>query len=162
MRHIRFIVPFSLLLAACSPPAPTEPPKPVAPDAKAATTPAPPPVKPVEIGTCGAQDAVPAGQRVANTPRWTTASEVENFGYDVYRGEAEAGPFTKLTTSPILGGGTTDETRKYEFRDDAIDPCKDYWYYVESISTAGAREKFTPVFKAPAKRRAAAPGELAK
>ena len=53
---------------------------------------------------------------------------------------------------PILGAGTTDEPQKYSWRDDTIDPCKDYWYYVESISTTGVREKMTPTFKAAAKR----------
>jgi hypothetical protein len=52
-----------------------------------------------------------------------------------------------------MGAGTTDETHKYEYRDDTIDPCKDYWYYVESTSTKGEKEKFTPTFHAPAKRR---------
>jgi hypothetical protein len=106
-------------------------------------------------GGCGSQDKVPAAQRVKNTAHWTTASEEDNFGYDVFRGVSEKGPFVKLTKQPILGHGTTDETHNYEFADDAIDPCKDYWYYVESIATDGAREKFTPVFHAPAKRKPA-------
>jgi len=105
-------------------------------------------------GACGDQSKVPAAERVKNTAHWTTASEEENFGYDVYRGDREEGPFVKLTKQPILGNGTTPETHKYEYADDAIDPCKDYWYYVESISTDGAREKFTPVFHVPAKRHA--------
>jgi hypothetical protein len=110
-------------------------------------------------GGCGDQSKVPADKRVTNTPKWTTASEVDNFGYEVFRGEKEAGPFVKLTKEPILGAGTTDETHNYKFADTTIDPCKDYWYYVESITTSGTREKFTPVFKAPAKRHA---GETAK
>src|SRR5512140_3428731 len=97
-------------------------------------------------GACGDQGKVPAAERVKNTAHWTTASEEENFGYDVYRGDSESGPFVKLTKQPILGNGTTPETHKYEYADDAIDPCKDYWYYVESIATDGAREKFTPIF----------------
>lgn len=105
-------------------------------------------------GGCGTQAKVPAAQRVTNTAHWTTASEEENFGYDVYRGSSEKGPFAKLTRQPILGHGTTDETHNYSFIDDAIDPCKDYWYYVESIGTDGTREKFTPIFHAPAKRHA--------
>ena len=105
---------------------------------------------------CGDQSKVPAAERVKNTAHWTTASEEENFGYDVYRGDSENGPFVKLTQQPILGNGTTLDTHKYEFSDDTIDPCKDYWYYVESISTNGAREKFTPVFHVPAKRHPAA------
>jgi len=103
---------------------------------------------------CGDQSKVPAAERIKNTARWTTASEEENFGYDVYRGLSEQGPFVKLTKQPILGNGTTLETHKYEYADDSIDPCKDYWYYVESISTNGSREKFTPVFHVPAKRHA--------
>ena len=105
-------------------------------------------------GGCGSQAKVPPAQRVTNTAHWTTASEEENFGYDVYRGTSEKGPFVKLTKQPILGHGTTDETHKYAYADDTIDPCQDYWYYVESIATDGAREKFTPVFHVPAKRHA--------
>ncbi|MBS0557731.1 MAG: hypothetical protein JSR27_10005 [Proteobacteria bacterium] len=105
-------------------------------------------------GGCGSQAKVPQAQRVKNTANWTTASEEENFGYDVYRGASEKGPFVKLTKTPILGHGTTPETHSYSFADDDIDPCKDYWYYVESIGTDGTREKFTPVFHAPAKRHA--------
>jgi hypothetical protein len=106
---------------------------------------------------CGSQSRVPAEQRVTNTARWTTASEQENFGYDVYRGESEKGPFVKLTRQPILGNGTTNETHEYSYTDDAIDPCQDYWYYVEAIATDGTREKFTTVFHAPAKRHAVTP-----
>lgn len=115
-----------------------------------AATPAPPAALPE--GECGDQSALPAEERVANTPRWSTASEQDNFGFEVFRSDSETGEFAKLTKDPILGAGTTDESHKYSFRDDTIDPCKEYWYYVESISTAGVREKFTPTFKAPAKR----------
>ena len=104
-------------------------------------------------GVCGIQHDVPADKRVFNNVHWTTASEEENFGYDVFRsGVGEKGPFDKLTKQPMLGNGTTDETHEYKYSDDAIDPCKDYWYYVESINTDGSRQKFTPVFRAPAKR----------
>lgn len=107
--------------------------------------------KPVADG-CGLQDQIPAEERVTNTPKWATASEESNFGFDVFRGESEDGPFIKLTEDPILGAGTTDEPSYYQFADDTIDPCKAYWYYVESISTSGVREKFTPTFRARPKR----------
>lgn len=107
--------------------------------------------------TCGPQTRLPDSQRLANTLKWTTASEQDNFGYDVYRGTSEKGPFTKLTGKPLLGHGTTDETSNYSYRDADIDPCKAYWYYVESISTQGERERFTPIFKAKPKKTAAAP-----
>ncbi len=89
---------------------------------------------------------------IKNTIRWATASEVENFGYDVYRGESEEGPFVRLTAKPVAGAGTSDEPHKYAYVDRDIDPTKDYWYYVESISYSGVRERFTPVQKAKAKQ----------
>lgn len=105
---------------------------------------------------CGDQGKVPADKRLVNTARWTTASENDTFGYDVYRGDSENGKFTRITKKPILGNGTTSETHKYEFVDDTIDPCREYWYYVEEITTAGERVKFTSVFKAKAKLQPAA------
>lgn len=82
-----------------------------------------------------------------NTVRWSTASEVDNFGYDVYRGTSSDGPFERLTADPIPGAGTTDEPQKYSFVDDKIDPYQTYFYYVEAISLAGVRERFTPIIQ---------------
>lgn len=164
MHKILAPLALTLTLAACSKP-PQEAAKPAAPapaaapaaPADTAAKPAQPAAAAVELpeGACGDQSATAKDQRLANTPRWTTASEVDNFGYDVFRGDTEEGPFAKLNAEPLLGAGTTDETKKYEYRDDSIDPCREYWYYVESIDINGGREKFTPVFRAGPKRRAA-------
>jgi hypothetical protein len=91
-------------------------------------------------------------EKPSNTLRWATASELDNFGYDVYRSESEEGPFERLNAEPIPGSGTTDEPSHYVYVDDTIDPTKIYYYYVESISLGGVRERFTPVYKVPAKR----------
>ena len=161
MRRVVVIALIALALGACGKSeAPSTAPTaaaPAAPAAKteAAATPAPEAAKaPPPEGDCGDQSKVPADQRVANTARWSTASEQDSFAFDVFRGDTEKGEFVKLTATPIPGAGTSDETHKYEYRDDTIDPCKEYWYYVESISTKGSREKFTPTFRAPPKRRA--------
>lgn len=160
MRQLVLTALIVAALCACSPSTP-EPAAPSTPAAKPASPAAEP--KPVQAaaaakevpeGACGDQEKVAADQRVANTARWTTASEQNNFGFDVFRGDSEKGEFKKLTKEPILGAGTSDETHKYDFHDDSIDPCKDYWYYVEGITTSGSHEKFTPTFRAPAKRRA--------
>jgi|GEM_PF-3314835 len=91
----------------------------------------------------------------ANTLRWTTASEVDNFGFDIYRSLAEEGPFDRLTAEPIPGAGTVDEPQSYVFVDDTIDPAKGYYYYIESISIDGIREKFSPVTYVKPKKPAA-------
>ena len=159
MRPVVVTVLIALALGACGKSeAPSTAPTaaaPAAPAAKteAAATPAPETAKaPPPEGDCGDQSKVPADQRVANTARWSTASEQDSFAFDVYRGDTEKGTFVKLTKDPIPGAGTSDETHKYEYRDDTIDPCKEYWYYVEEITTSGERAKFTTVFKAKAKR----------
>ncbi|MEO7199583.1 MAG: hypothetical protein ABIY56_05135 [Dokdonella sp.] len=161
MRRVILSSLIALALAGCSQSATEQTSS--APAAPAVVeTPATPPAAPVVAeavavvkapeGTCGDQSAIAADERIANTPKWTTASEQDNFGFDVFRSDSEEGEFVKLNEEPILGAGTSDETHKYQFRDDSIDPCKEYWYYVEAISTNGVREKFTPTFKAAAKR----------
>ncbi|HET9032960.1 MAG TPA: hypothetical protein VFN25_08645 [Dokdonella sp.] len=160
MRIVILSLLLPLLLVACNQPSPdqtTASPASEAPAEPAQTAPvaaSPPEAVAVKApeGDCGDQSALAAEDRLANTPKWSLASEQDNFGFDVFRGDTENGEFTKLNKDPILGAGTTDETQKYSWRDDTIDPCKDYWYYVESISTAGVHEKMTPTFKAPAKR----------
>ena len=105
----------------------------------------------------GGEDAQEASEAKAkdeapkNTLKWTTASEVENFGFDIFRGESEEGPFEKRTETPLPGAGTTDEPQSYLWEDFDIEMGKDYFYYVESISMAGVRERFSPIIKAPAK-----------
>ncbi|MBZ0114397.1 MAG: hypothetical protein K8J08_18185 [Thermoanaerobaculia bacterium] len=98
-----------------------------------------------------AEDAGTDEKPLDNRLKWSTASEVDNFGYHIYRADTEDGPFERLTEDPMPGAGTTDEPSYYEFIDDAIDPTRDYYYYVESLAMDGTRERFTPVIRAKAK-----------
>jgi hypothetical protein len=123
----------------------------------AAAQAAPPPPSPQAASPAPGTNSSPAP--LANTLKWSTASEVENFGYDVYRADKEDGPWVRINAKPIPGAGTLDEPSYYQYVDTDIDPTRPYFYYVESISLKGMREKFTPVIKAPAKRPA--PGAAA-
>ncbi len=93
--------------------------------------------------TAGEQSA----ESTKNALRWRTATEVDNFGYNIYRAEAEDGPFERLNSDPIPGAGTSDEPTSYEFIDDTIEPDTTYWYYLESISMSGVKERFTSTFR---------------
>jgi hypothetical protein len=95
--------------------------------------------------------AAAAEEPIFNRLKWSTASEVDNFGFDIYRSTSEEGPFERITGQPLPGAGTVDEPRYYEYRDEAIEPGVTYYYYVESISVDGIRETFSPIIKAPAK-----------
>lgn len=140
---LRALGPVVLLAGCTSAPAPQAAP-PVPAPTPPATAPAPP-AAPIPVAARG-----PA-EPLRNTIRWKTASEVDNFGFDVYRATAEEGPFVRMTSSPVPGAGTVDEPKSYQFADEKIEPGVAYWYYVESISIQGVREKFTPTFKAPVK-----------
>ncbi len=59
--------------------------------------------------------------------RWTTVSEINNYGFNVYR-RIEAQPdFSELPNSFIPGHGTTNEPQHYEFRDASATAAQ--WYY---------------------------------
>ncbi len=146
------------ILIACSsgappPPAPVESAAPAvvaapAPTPQGIETPSPEPSPTPGPATTEPAPSPAPTPPYRNTVRWSTASEVDNFGYDVYRGTSAEGPFERLTKDPVPGAGTTDEPQKYSFVDETIDPYETYFYYVESISLAGEREKFTPVIQA--------------
>lgn len=103
------------------------------------------------------QPAAAEPERYENTLRWSTASEVDNFGYDVYRATTAEGPFERITRDPVAGAGTTDVPQRYSYVDSSIDPRQTYYYYVESISLGGVRERFTPVITAKPKLPPGAP-----
>jgi hypothetical protein len=108
---------------------------------------APPPVPPSRPA---ASLEPAAAQAPHNTLRWKT-NDVSNFGYDIFRAESEEGPFVKINNRPVSGALQPGSVQTFEYEDRAIDPRKDYWYYVESISLLGERVRFTPTLKAPAK-----------
>lgn len=107
---------------------------------------------------CGEQSKVAKESRLFNNLKWKTASEQDNFGYDIYRANTEEGEYEVVNEDIIEGAGTTSDSTKYEFHDDTIDPCKQYYYYIESISMDGVREAFTPKF--PSKIKLIKPKEM--
>ena len=145
-RNLASALPLLVLLGcrtAAPPAAPQPPPQDAAPQAPQEAASQPP-----QEAASQPPAAEGSAERYENTLRWSTASEVENFGYDVYRATAADGPFERITSDPVAGGGTTDVPQFYTYVDSAIDPHQAYYYYVESISFSGERERFTPVIMA--------------
>ena len=105
-----------------------------------AAVPSPPPAAAVQAST----------EAPYNTLTWKT-NDVSNFGYDIYRAESEAGPFVKVNAAPVPGTLKPGKVQTFQYEDRAIDPRKDYWYYVECITLQGERLQFTPILRAPAK-----------
>lgn len=79
------------------------------------------------------------------TLKWTTASEVDNYGYFVHRGDTPDGPFTPMNKKAIPGAGNSDTPSQYLWEDHDVELGRTYYYYLESVSVQGTREKFSPV-----------------
>ena len=69
--------------------------------------------------------------------RWVTESETNNAGFNILRGEALDGEFTKLNTQLIKGQGTTSERTGYEFVDKSAKPNVIYYYQIQDVSLDG-------------------------
>jgi len=92
-------------------------------------------------------------QYISNTPTlfWTTQSETENAGWNIYRGEDE-NAFSEneiITINSILieGAGTTTQPTNYEYEDSyEIISGETYWYWLESCEYCGQTEIFDPLY----------------
>ena len=84
---------------------------------------------------------------VQNTLRWSTASELDNYGFDILRSIHEEGPFETINAQPIPGAGTTDLPQSYEYVHSSVQAGTAYFYYIESISMTGRRERATPTVR---------------
>lgn len=71
--------------------------------------------------------------------RWTTESELDNAGFNIYRSEDRNGEFTKVNDQLIQGKGTTAERSTYKWVDTSAKPGAVYYYQIEDVSFAGER-----------------------
>jgi hypothetical protein len=95
---------------------------------------------PVELSTFEAELA-----QNAVMLKWSTASEKNNQGFNLYRSEQENGSYEKLNGSLIPGNGTTTNTNEYEFRDDRIESNKYYYYRLEDVDINGQAKQHGPI-----------------
>ncbi len=78
---------------------------------------------------------------------WTTQSENNNLGWNVYRSENEDfDQSIQLNYTLILGAGTTSQPTDYIFEDEnETITGETYWYYLESVSGSGETENYGPI-----------------
>ena len=76
---------------------------------------------------------------------WSTASEMANLGFDVYRSDYEDGPYTKVNPELIKGAGTDATSHDYTFIDEEAVPGKTYYYAIEDIDFSGASERHASI-----------------
>ena len=94
-----------------------------------------------------------AAEFVANNLNilWTTQSESNNMGWNIYRGESNTALEEDNTIlinglDLIEGAGTTSEPTDYTFQDQhPVVELNTYWYWLESVSYSNDTEIYTPI-----------------
>jgi len=77
---------------------------------------------------------------------WETASELENLGFHLYRAESEAGAYTRITSRPIPGLGSSPAGARYNHLDSGLVNGVTYFYKLEDVETTGKTALHGPVF----------------
>jgi hypothetical protein len=70
---------------------------------------------------------------------WTTASELDNQGFNIYRAEADENNWQQINSQLIAGQGTTSQSSDYAFVDSKVVGGETYRYKLESVSNNGLR-----------------------
>lgn len=81
---------------------------------------------------------------------WTTASELDNLGFHLYRGEREEGPYVRITATLIPGLGSSPVGASYAYRDNGLLNGREYFYKLEDVETGGKTNLHGPVSAVPA------------
>jgi len=88
--------------------------------------------------------AEPQGNAIRVT--WETAQELDNLGFNLYRGESAAGPWTRLNAELIPAqnpGATFGAT--YTWLDEGVTPDATYFYRLEDVNVYGVSTFHGPV-----------------
>lgn len=76
--------------------------------------------------------------------QWTTATEINTAGFNVYRAERAEGPYIKINpqlipASNALTGG------KYQYEDTTVVAGRTYYYQLEDVEYGGATARHGPI-----------------
>ena len=76
---------------------------------------------------------------------WTTASEVQTAGFNIYRSDRVDGVYTKVNASLIPGSSDALVGGKYRFEDSSVLAGQTYYYQLEDVEVTGASTRHGPI-----------------
>jgi len=83
------------------------------------------------------------------TVTWTTASEIDNAGFNIYRSTEENGTYTKINAQLIQAKGGPSASATYQFIDKPVKNRTTYWYKLEDVDVNGKSTMNGPVSAKP-------------
>jgi len=83
--------------------------------------------------------------------KWTTASEINNAGFNLYRAESADGNYAKINPSLIPAKGSPTSGATYQFIDEGVKNRTTYYYKLEDIDLNGKITMHGPVSAMPQK-----------
>jgi hypothetical protein len=76
---------------------------------------------------------------------WTTASELDTAGFNIYRSQQKTDPFILINQSLIPPSNDPLTGGDYTYSDTNVTPGKIYYYQLEEIETNGSTTRFEPI-----------------
>jgi hypothetical protein len=80
---------------------------------------------------------------------WSTETEVDNAGFNLYRAEAAHGVYKKINSAVIAANGSATQGTAYTFTDSGLQNSRTYYYKLEDIDLNGAATMHGPVSATP-------------
>jgi len=68
---------------------------------------------------------------------WSTESEIDNLGFNIYRTTNENGKFSMLNDELIPGAGNSSQKHEYKYVDKNVTNGVTYWYKLEDVDFSG-------------------------
>ncbi len=89
------------------------------------------------------------GWRAYQTPEiiieWSTASELDTVGYNLYRSQAEDQTGEKVNQNLIPAGGDPLSGSDYSFVDKQVNAGQRYYYWLEDVGPTGNTNRHGPI-----------------
>ncbi|MBI5652675.1 MAG: hypothetical protein HZC40_19855 [Chloroflexi bacterium] len=76
---------------------------------------------------------------------WTTATEINTAGFNLYRGTRAEGPFDKVNAQLIAASPDAITGGKYRYEDTTVIAGQTYYYELEDVEFGGKTERHGPI-----------------
>jgi hypothetical protein len=73
---------------------------------------------------------------------WTTATELNTAGFNIYRSQQPDGDFEKINSQMIPAKGNTTTGSAYQFTDEQVKAGQTYYYVLEEIELTGSSKQY--------------------